>query len=81
MTQEDISGVLHRCLARIAPEVDLRSIDPALRFRDQFDFDSVDFLNLVMALQEALGIRIPEGDYPRLATLDSCADYLRQRAG
>ena len=80
MTKEEISDVLRQRLAQIAPEADLQSIDTALRFRDQFDFDSVDFLNLALGLQEDLGIRIPEGDYPKLATLDGCVAYLQQRA-
>ena len=80
MTKEEIRDLLRQRLAQIAPEVDFQSIDPARRFRDQFDFDSVDFLNLALGLQEDLGIRLPESDYPRLATLDGCVAYLQQRS-
>lgn len=78
MKQEDIRDLVCRRIAEIAPEADLQSLDSGARFRDQFDFDSVDFLNLALALQQDLGIAIPEGDYPRLATLDSCVAYLAQ---
>jgi acyl carrier protein len=77
MTKENIRDILRQRLAQIAPEVDFQSIDPLLRFRDQFDFDSVDFLNLALGLQEDLSIRIPENDYPKLASLDSCVAYLQ----
>ena len=76
MTKEDISTLVCRHIGEIAPEVDVPALNPCSRFRDQFDFDSVDFLNLALALEEELGITIPEGDYPRLATLDSCVAYL-----
>jgi acyl carrier protein len=44
--------------------------------RDELDIDSMDFLNVVIALHERLGIEIPEGDYPKLATLAGCVEYL-----
>ena len=66
-------------IARIAPEADLSNLDPDLRFRDQFDFDSIDCLNLVMAIARELQFTIPEADYPRLATLNGCLHYLAGR--
>ncbi len=47
-----------------------------MAFRDQLDLDSMDLLNFVVALHATLQVEIPERDYPRLATLDSCVDYL-----
>ena len=44
--------------------------------REQLDIDSFDFLNVVIGLHEALGVDIPEADYPKLATLDGAIDYL-----
>jgi acyl carrier protein len=78
MIKEDLSILVCRRIGEIAPEADMAALDPGCRFRDQFDFDSVDFLNLALALEEALGITIPEGDYPSLATLDSCVKYLAE---
>jgi hypothetical protein len=36
----------------------------------------MDHLNFVIALHAALQVEIPEADYPKLATLDACVDYL-----
>jgi acyl carrier protein len=47
--------------------------------RDQLDIDSMDFLNFVIGIDEATGLDIPERDYPQLATLDGCVEYLRTR--
>ncbi len=66
-------------LVEIAPDVDPAAVRPGLPFRDQFDFDSMDHLNLAIALGRHFGIDVPERDYRRLASLDGCADYLRQR--
>ncbi|WP_448203104.1 acyl carrier protein [Azospirillum sp. sgz302134] len=63
-------------LSGVAPDADLSALVPDRPFRDQFDFDSVDFLNFVLKLENALGIRVPELDYPQLISLDGCRAYL-----
>ena len=47
-----------------------------MRLRDQLQLDSMDFLDIVMELRKRHGIEVPEADYIRLASLDSCAEYL-----
>lgn len=65
-------------LKKIAPEADLSALEPDVRFRDQFDFDSIDCLNLVMSIGKELQIDIPEADYPLLGSLNGCLSYLRR---
>ena len=79
MSEELVKSIVVRVIGRIAPEAPVDNVDPNLRFRDQFAFDSVDFLNFALALQEELKIQIPEYDYPQLATLKGCTDYLSRR--
>jgi acyl carrier protein len=81
MSDELIRGVALRIIGSIAPEAPLNEIQPCRRLRDQFQFDSVDFLNFALALEKELSIRIPESDYPMLGTLDGCIEYLRSRIG
>lgn len=80
MTQDEIRAVVLRSLGEIAPEADPATIKPDVGFRDQLDLDSMDFLNFVIALHQALGVDIPEADYPGLATLDGCVEYLARAA-
>jgi acyl carrier protein len=79
MTEVNIRSVLQEELANIAPEMDLRSLDPQADLREALDIDSMDFLNFVIAVHHRLGIDIPELDYPRLATLDGAVTYLREK--
>lgn len=79
LTDDQIRKVALGHIGQIAPEADIENIDPAVRFRDQFDFDSVDFMNFAVAVQEQLKIEIPEEDYPQLATLKGCITYLKSR--
>jgi len=79
MTTDEIKATVLRLLGEIAPEADLTRLDPGANFRDQLDIDSMDFLNFVIALHEALQVEIPEGDYARVSTLNGCAAYLSSR--
>lgn len=80
MTRDEVKANVLRVLGEIAPEADLASLKPDVGFRDQLDLDSMDILNFVVGLHSTLGVEIPEADYPRLATLDGCVDYLMKEA-
>jgi len=76
MTRDEIRATVLRVLGEIAPESDPASIKPDVGFRGQMDLDSMDVLNFVIGLHAALNVEIPETDYPKLATLDGCVEYL-----
>ena len=76
MTESEIRETVLRAMGEIAPEADPAALKPDVSFRDQLDIDSMDFLNFAIALHEELGVEIPEADYPKLATLDGCVEYL-----
>ncbi len=81
MTPDEIRIVVLRVLGQIAPEADLESLKPDIGFREQLDLDSMDLLNFVIALHKELHVAIPEKDYPKLATLRGCVDYLTSACG
>ena len=81
MKIEQIEQTVMRALGRIAPEVDTGTLDPDKSFRDQFDFDSMDYLALMLDLGKELGMHIPEIDYPKLSSLSGCVRYLEGRLG
>lgn len=63
-------------IADIALDEDLSSLDDSLALREQLDLDSMDFLDIVMELKKRHRVEVPQEDYPKLATLDSCVEYL-----
>jgi len=63
-------------LRQIALEGDLDHLRSDRPLRDQLDIDSYDFLQLVIALHERLGVDSPEADYQRPVTLQGALDYL-----
>jgi acyl carrier protein len=79
MTIEEIKNVVLEIIQDIDDEADLENLNPDEALRDQLDLDSMDFLDIVMELRKRYKIQIPEADYPELATLDSCINYLMPR--
>ena len=79
MSKEQIKQLILDIIAEIAPDEDLSDVKPDVRLRDQLDLDSMDFLDIVMELRKKHGIEVPEADYPKLASLDSCANYLEPK--
>lgn len=79
MTKDEIKQIVLDIIAEIAPDEDLSDVKPDVRLRDQLELDSMDFLDIVMELRKQHGIEVPEADYPELASLDSCANYLEPK--
>jgi acyl carrier protein len=79
MTIEEIKNVVLDIIQDIDDEADLKNLKPDEALRDQLDLDSMDFLDIVMELRKRYKIQIPEADYPELATLQSCINYLMPR--
>jgi acyl carrier protein len=79
VTDEEIKALVLRELGNIAPEAESDQIDPAVDLREQLDVDSMDLLNLAIAIHEATGVDIPEADYPQMTSLNGCVAYLRSR--
>lgn len=63
-------------IADIAVDEDLSNIDDNIKLREQLDLDSMDFLDIVMELKKRYKIEVPTEDYPNLATMKSCIEYL-----
>jgi acyl carrier protein len=79
MKEEELRQEVLSRLSEIAPEIEVSDVEPDVEFREQFDIDSMDELNFIIALHESTGVDIPESDYPKLATLDGCVGYLASK--
>jgi acyl carrier protein len=76
MTAADVRQIVIDIISDIAPDEDVSSLDDTKSLRDQLDLDSMDFLDIVMELRKRHKIEVPQEDYPKLATLESCVTYL-----
>ena len=72
--------LLRACIAEIAPETDVLSLDATRALRRQVDLDSADWLNFLVAVHEKLGVDIPDAEAARLRTLDQIAAFVHGRS-
>ncbi len=76
MSEQEIRASVIAVLKSIAPELEETELRPDRPLRDQIDLDSMDWLNVIVALHERLKVEIPESDYAKLTTLDAVVAYL-----
>jgi acyl carrier protein len=81
MNESSVRTAVMGALHRIVPDVELAALRSDLSLRDQVDMDSIDFLRLLVAIQEATGVEIPETDYACMRSLDDTVTYLVRHTG
>ncbi|GAB4351779.1 MAG: acyl carrier protein [Oricola sp.] len=80
MTDDEIETALREELHKIAPDIDVDDVDPLGDLREEFDIDSMDFLNLVSALSKRLDLPMPEEDYGEMGSYNAMLAYLKVHA-
>jgi len=61
-------------------EVDAKQINPEAKFIEDLGADSLDIVELVMALEEEFGLDIPDEDADKLKTVGDAMNYLKSHA-
>ena len=76
MTGSEIREAIISILSDINPDEDYANMKDDVSFRDQFEMDSMDLLDIVLELRKRHRIQIPEEDYPKLDNMNSTIEYL-----
>lgn len=76
MTGPEIRAAVISILSDIAPDEDFALMKDEVSFREQFEMDSMDLLDIVLELRKRYRIQIPEEDYPKLDNMNSTVAYL-----
>ncbi len=79
MTRDEIKDMILEIIEDIDEDAEFDDLDADQPLRDQLDLDSMDFLDIVMELRKRYKLQIPEEEYPELATLTSCVNYLEPK--
>ncbi len=59
--------------------IDEKDIKPGASFTEDLGADSLDLVELMMALEEKFGIEIPDEDTRELVTVQDVIDYLKSK--
>jgi acyl carrier protein len=76
LNEKQLISKILESLVEVAPEISPNEINPSINFRDQFEIDSIDYLNFILTLEKKLNIKIPDLDYPKLSSQAGCISYL-----
>ena len=79
MTEAEIKSAIFQLLKHIAPDTEPSTLLPNDNIRDTLGIDSFDALQFLVALDEKLGIEIPEQDYGKTATLEELVAYVQSK--
>ncbi|MGH7731490.1 MAG: acyl carrier protein [Candidatus Eiseniibacteriota bacterium] len=62
-------------------EVEVKQLTPDAKFIEDLGADSLDIVELVMALEEEFGLDIPDEEADKLKTVGDAMNYLKSHAG
>jgi acyl carrier protein len=79
VSEAEIRARVLEIIKSVAPELEEAELRADRPLRDQIDLDSMDWLNVLVAVHEKLRVDIPEADYGKLVTLDNLVAYLREK--
>jgi acyl carrier protein len=79
MNKDQIKNTIIEQILIIAPDVEDEFIPSDKNLQISLEIDSFDFLRLLTAMNEQLGVEVPEADYGKVDTLNRMADYFAKR--
>jgi acyl carrier protein len=60
--------------------IEAGDVTPESSFVDDLGADSLDRVELIMALEETFGIEIPDDDAEKIVTVQNAVDYIQKNA-
>jgi len=79
MTKEHIRCAIIEQILEVAPDLEEEDIEPNENMQRSLEIDSFDFLKVLIALYEQLGVEVPEADYAKVDTLEHMVNYFVER--
>jgi acyl carrier protein len=77
---EELYARFRTCAVEVL-SVDADKVVPEAKFGDDLDADSLDLVELVMALEEEFGIEVPEEDLEGVETVGQAYDLVVNKLG
>lgn len=77
MSQDDIFARVQK-IVKEQLEVELSEVKPESHFANDLNADSLDTVELVMALEEEFDIEIPDEAAEGITTVQACVDYINK---
>ena len=74
-----MSDIQQKVISIVAEQLGVQEADikPESSFEDDLGADSLDVVELVMALEEAFGCEIPDEEAEKIRTVQAASDYIK----
>lgn len=79
MNEEDTFERLKKLVVELL-EVDEKEVVPEASFVDDFGADSLDFVELITAVEDAFGIELPDEDAEKITTVQDAVNYIELKS-
>ena len=79
MNNDELRNIIIKEILNIAPDIEEDDISMDENIQTSLEIDSYDFLNILVALNEKIGIEVPESDYAKVDTLENMIKYFNNR--
>jgi acyl carrier protein len=81
-TEEELMAVEDKIKSIIAEQLGVKpeEVTPEASFIDDLGADSLDTVELIMALEEEFGIEIPDEDAEKMTTVGDAVKYINEKA-
>ncbi len=79
MNRDTLQKKMYQLLKQVAPDSEPEKLQENDSIREVLGLDSFDALQFIVALDEHLGVDIPEKDYNQTTSLGLLLDYLEKR--
>ena len=76
---QELFARFQKCAVEVL-SVDEAQVTPDAKFGDDLDADSLDLVELVMALEEEFGLEISDEDAEKLTTVKQAIEYISANA-
>lgn len=80
MSKDEIAGKAKALIAETLG-VGLDEVEASASFIDDLGADSLDIVELVMAIEKEFNIEIPDEDAEKIATVQDAIDYISDHSG
>ncbi len=79
MTKDELQAKIIKQILEIAPDIEEDEIEPNENIQRSLEIDSFDFLKILTAMNEEVGVEVLEADYSKVDTLENMAEYFMER--
>lgn len=66
-------------LLDVVPDIEPEKMSDDTNFREAFNVDSMDFVDILERVAAETGVEVPESDYPKVVTLAGLTSYIDAR--